>query len=115
MAKLIIEIVGEDVSACLMDGSEVATDAEVSEALDDCTHSGDASEACAFVRNVIGVEFRTIVRNGTGEYENRQATDAEMAACARAIYFESETDFTDRDNAADYLIWQAAHDIADGE
>lgn len=116
--RLIIEVcpIEPRASACLMNGAEVSSDSEIAEALADCRASGDNAEACKYVLESIGVEFRIVARNAAGEYENRLATDAEMEATARAIYFESDTDFSDRDTAAMYLVWDAAHHAeADGE
>jgi len=75
----------------------------------DCTRSGDAQEACDYIRDQIGVRFCIIARDASGTYENREATDDEISATARAIYFESETDFDDVDHARSYLIWEAAN------
>lgn len=75
----------------------------------DCTTSGDNEPSCAYVRDHIGVQFRIIARKDSGEYENRIATDSEIEQTARAIYFESESDFSDIDTASLYLIWDAAH------
>ncbi len=110
MARLIIEISPNEprTSPCLMSGAEVGEDSEVAEALADCSASGDVQDACEYVRDVIGVEFRIVARNEAGEYENRLATAAEKEATARAIYFESESDFADENLAEVYLIWDAA-------
>ena len=75
----------------------------------DCTGSGDAQPACEYIRDAIGVEIRIVARNAQGEYENRLATDSEIEATARAIYFDSESDFSDIDLAKTYLIWDAAN------
>ena len=79
----------------------------------DCTRSGDCEPACEYVRRHLSPEFRIVARNAAGEYENRLATDAEITETARRIYFDSETDFDDVDNAEMYLIWNAASDYAD--
>lgn len=113
MAKVIIEICPAEprTSACLTDGREVKKNREVREALADCAKSGDAQEACAYVLRHIGVEFRIVAINpATGKHENRLATDEEKTATARAIYFESETDFEDREEAEIYLVWSAANE-----
>lgn len=111
---LIIEIVGEDVSVCLTNGQEVSEDEEVSQALAHCRASGDAEEACAYVRDHLGADFRTIARSeASGEYENRGATREEKQAVCEAIYFESSTDFSDEGTAELYLIWEAASRLAD--
>lgn len=84
-------------------GSEYESD------LLDCIASGDVQEACEYVRDQIGVEFRIVAINPeTGEYENRLATAAEKAETCRAIYFDSEADFSDESIADLYLIWEAA-------
>ncbi|ELT51210.1 hypothetical protein [Brucella intermedia] len=58
-----------------------------------------------------GIDFRIVARNAGGEYENRAATAEEKAETCRAIYFESESDFTDEKTADLYLIWQAAAEL----
>jgi hypothetical protein len=74
-----------------------------------CTASGDCEPACGYVRDHIGVQFRIIAKNDRGEYENRPATESEIERTARAIYFDSESDLSDMNVAALYLIWDAAH------
>ena len=108
---LIIEICPHEgrASMCLANGESVVGYAHWSD-IDDCASSGDCEDACAYVRDHIGVDFRIVARNAAGDYENRLSTPEEMTATARAIYFESESDFTDADTAALYLIWQAASD-----
>lgn len=92
-------------SICGMNGESVANDSNIA----DCRASGDCQPACEFVRDSLGVEFRIVARNESGNYENRLATDSELTATAQAIYFDSESDFTDIDTAKMYLIWDAAH------
>jgi len=46
-----------------------------------------------------------------GQYVNRLAEPAEIAAACRAIYFDSEADFDDLDTAQIYLLWQGAAQI----
>lgn len=112
-ARLIIEISPSEpnASAYLPDGRSCRADPEIAEALLDCTGSGDVEPACGFVRDTIKVDWRIVARNAQGEYENRVATAAEKAATARAIYFESATDFEDEGDAEAYLIWSAASDF----
>ena len=99
-------------SACLPDGREVTEDSAVREALEDCNASGDCQPACEYVRDEIGVDWRIVARNPvTGEYENRAATAAEKQATAEAIYFESDSDFSDESLAETYLIWDAAREL----
>jgi len=100
---LIIEICPHEPRAMFADVKGYESD------IADCTGSGDAQEACEYVRDQIGVAFCIVARNAAGEYENREATEAEIEATARAIYFESDSDFSDVDVAATYLIWEAAH------
>lgn len=115
MAQLIIEIcpVEPRTSACLMNGDEVSSDAEVSEHLSDCNRPGDCEGACLYVLKHVGVEFRIVARNANGEYENRLATPEEKEATARAIYFDSESDFSDEQTAETYLVWDAARSVED--
>jgi predicted 3-demethylubiquinone-9 3-methyltransferase (glyoxalase superfamily) len=112
-ARTIIEISPNEprASACLANGAEISTDNDVAEAFADCCTSGDCEEACRFVRDQIGVDWRIIARNAAGEYENREATAEEKEATARAIYFESERDFSDIEWAEIYLIWEAANSL----
>lgn len=111
MAKFIIEICPNEPRASIMDmqGESVATNQDIA----DCRASGDCQEACEYVRDVLGVEFRIVARDESGNYQNRLATDDELTATARAIYFESESDFADSDTAKMYLIWDAANGCAD--
>jgi len=98
-------------SPCLSDGSDIATNEQVAQDFADCRASGDNESACRYVLDIYKPEFRIVARNGSGTYENRLATDAEMQATCEAIYFESETDFTDSDWCKVYLIWQAASEL----
>ena len=75
----------------------------------DCTRPGDCLSACEYLRDQIGVQFRIVARNASGEYEDRIATGFEIEDTARAIYFESDADFSDMSIASTYLIWDAAH------
>ena len=108
---LIIEICPHEgrASMCLANGESVVG-SDYWPDIEDCTSGGDCEPACAYVRDHIGVDFRVIARNAAGAYENRPATPEEMTATAQEIYFDSESDFTDEDTAALYLIWQAAGD-----
>ena len=113
MAKpLIIEICPCEprASACLANGESIIGSVFESDMLD-CTASGDAEPACAYVRDQIGIDFRIIARNAGGEYENRAATADEKAETCRAIYFDRQTDFADENTADLYLIWQAAAEL----
>lgn len=116
MPRLIIEISPDEprASACLMDGSEVTADIEVYRAMRDCIKGGDAEPACTYVRDQLGVEFRIVAKDAAGAYENRLATDAELQATCEAIYFESETDFSEQARAQAYLIWEAAMEFDTG-
>lgn len=111
MAKLIIEICPHEprASICLANGESVHTDSEIAADLADCCKSGDAQQACEYVLDHIGVEFRIVAQDAAGNYQNRLATDDEKDATARAIYFESETDFSDQRMAEIYLVWEAAN------
>lgn len=111
--SIIIEICPSEprTSACLSDGREISADPAIAAAMADCRASGDCQEACEYVRDVIGVDWRIIARQPDGRYINRTPTPEEMTATGQAIYFDSETDFTDTDTAATYLIWSAACDL----
>lgn len=98
-------------SACLIDGSEIASDADILADMKDCNKSGDCEDACQFVIDQIGVEFRIVARDEKGNYENRLATDDEKQQTCESIYFDSETDFSDIDKAELYLVWQAASEF----
>ena len=102
---LIIEICPAEPRATFCDVPE-----DLTQDILDCVAPGDCEPACAYVRDRLDPEFRIVARNAAGEYKNRMATDDEMAETARHIYFDSEADFTDRDTAALYLIWNAAAD-----
>jgi hypothetical protein len=104
--KYIIEICPNEprASICGMNGESVANDSDVA----DCRASGDCQPACEYVLS-LGVEFRIVARDENGQYVNRLATDGELEATARAIYFDSDSDFTDSDTARLYLMWEAAN------
>ena len=108
--RLIIEICPHEprATACLPSGDVLSTDPYVAEALADCRASGDCEEACRFVLTTLAPEFRIVARNAAGDYENRLATDEEKVATCKAIYFDSERDFTEDDWADVYLVWEAA-------
>ena len=105
---LIIEICPREPRASFCDVPE-----DLAPDILDCTAPGDATEACEYVRRHLRPEFRIVARNAAGEYENRLAMDDEISETARRIYFDSETDFDDAENAELYLIWQAAADYAE--
>jgi hypothetical protein len=109
---LIIEVCPNEprASMCLADGSEVTSDADILAHVQDCNASGDCKDACRYVMS-LGIDWRIVARNASGEYENRNATDDELTATAQAIYFDSSTDFDDVDNAQLYLVWEAAREF----
>lgn len=109
---LVVEICPAEphASMCLANGESVRGSKYERDVLD-CTASGDCQPACEYVRDAIGVDFRIVARNAAGEYENRPATPAEKEATCRAIYFESESDFSDESLCETYLIWSAASDV----
>lgn len=115
MSKLIVEICPREPHATifLASGLEVSTDPQTARDLADCTRSGDCEPACLYVLDHVGVEFRIVAKNAAGEYENRLATAEEKADTARAIYFDSESDFSDERVAETYLVWQAACDLSE--
>lgn len=105
-SEFIIEICPNEprASICGMNGESVANDSDIT----GCRASGDVEPACLHVLNQRGVEFRIIARNAAGEYENRLATDSEISATARAIYFDSDSGFDNIETAKTYLVWEAA-------
>lgn len=111
MTQYIIEISPLEPRASIMDmdGNDVCNDPDIA----DCRASGDCQPACEYVRDVCGVEFRIVARDANGAYENRLATDDEMQATCEAIYFDSDSDFSDRDTCATYLIWDAAQETGE--
>lgn len=115
MSKLIIEICPNEprTSACLANGAAVSADGTLAADIADCNRSGDCEPACRYVLKAHTVEFRIVARNRRGKYVNRLATPAEKAATARAIYSDSEADFSDEGTADTYLVWHAARDAAD--
>lgn len=96
--------------ACLANGDEISSNATIAAHMADCRTSGDCQDACEFVLDHIGVQFRIAARNASGDYENRLATESEMQATCEAIYFDSESDFSDNRLAAIYLVWNAANE-----
>lgn len=115
MAKLIIEIcpLEPHAIACLMSGAKLSDNPEMASDLADCARSGDCEPACQYIIDHVGVEFRIVARNSRGKYVNRLATAAEKEATARAIYFESDSEFSDERTAETYLVWEAAHNEMD--
>lgn len=100
-----------ETSACLKDGSEITTNLDILTHFKDCNAAGSSWNICADIRDNIGVEFRIIERDSKGKYENRLATDAEKQETCETIFFDSETDFSDMDDAEIYLIWDAAKEF----
>lgn len=107
----IIEIDQESALACTMEG-ESLYESEFEGYMLDCVKPGDCEPACAFIRDYIKPEFRVLAKDSNGDYCNRLATDSELEACARSIYFESESDLTDPETAKLYLIWESATQLA---
>ena len=107
--SFVIEIGHEHVDACNPDGSDITT-GDLFEALDQCTGSGDAEDACRYVFDYFNPAFRIVKAHGN-EYRNMEANLNDKRECCESIYFESETDFSDEDNCNLYLIWEAAHRV----
>lgn len=108
----IIEIMGDEITAFKKDGEAITPDFNNYQDLADCATSGDCEPACNYVRDQLRPSWRCVgVNPETGEVENRAATDSDLESCARAIYFESLSDFTDSDLCKTYLIWEVAHQI----
>ena len=77
----------------------------------DCTASGDVESACQYILDCYAPKFHIVAKNSQGKYENRIATDREISATARQIYFDSDTDFDDIENAKLYLVWEMASGV----
>jgi hypothetical protein len=109
-AQLIIEICPHEprASVCTIDGQSIQG-TEFEEDLHDCTTTGDCEDACRYILDHIGVEFRIVALDENGKYKNRPATDKEKQETCENVYFDSETDFSDMDIAHIYLVWEAAN------
>ena len=105
-------------SVCRLNGARVSPKSTLFTDLADCCKSGDCREACRHVLTTYRPQFRTVRRmpdnaSGGRVYANVLASDAELQACCETIYFESNTDFADRDNCELYLVWNAAMDCTE--
>lgn len=105
--RITIELSYEDANMCLTDGNS-AYKSGYKGAIDDCCASGDASGACDYIRDAVGVDWCIVAKDDNGEYKNREATASEKQEVCEAIYFESDVDFSDEGTAETYLIWHAA-------
>lgn len=110
---IIIEICPrEGLAIACLDNGESIIGSEHESDFADCVKSGDCEPACAYIRDNLKPEFRIVARDSvTNEYVNRLATDKEKEQTCKAIYFESETDFSNTEMAEIYLIWQAASEL----
>lgn len=112
----IIEIIGEDVSLYLADGSELTQEHDNAEDWNSCAASGDVQEACEYVRDNLAIDWRIVKRNpATGEIENMEASDDDLQAVAEGMRANTitrwEADFSDPDTAKTYLVWQVASEF----
>jgi hypothetical protein len=99
------------IDLCFPDSVNVICEDETTlEHLRDCSGSGDCEPACRYVLDHCSPEFR-IVKKINGKYQNVGASPEDKRSICEQIYFESETDFSDEDNADLYLVWEAARDI----
>jgi len=108
MKNVIIEISMDSAMACTLAGGSVVA-SQWADDFADCAASGDCQGACEYFLDQVGVEFIIVARDSFGRYENRLATDSELKECCEEIYFESESDFSDRRLAETYLVWEAAN------
>lgn len=108
--QLIVEICPREprASLCLIGGNELSSDPELAEHVADCSRSGDCEPACLYLLQHVGVEFRIVARDASGQYVNRLATAQEKTDTCRAIYFDSDSDFSDETTAETHLVWEAA-------
>lgn len=113
-ANLIVEICPMEprASLCTAYGESITGSQWESDILD-CTSSGDCQDACEYVLDNIGVEFRIVAKDSNGQYVNRIATDQELLDTCKAIYFDSETEFSVADmyRVMTYLVSDAAHGV----
>lgn len=110
MSDIIIELMGEEVSICLGDGSDVQPGSALARDLADCCTSGDCKDACEYVAQNYSIAWRIVApKIDESGYENRDATPAEKQAVAESIYFESDSDFSDETRCETYLIWEVAN------
>ena len=108
---LLIELSCEYVSMCDIEGSDVQESAYIDHVMD-CNKPGDSQEACEYVLDHIGVDFRIVDLDESGKYINRLATAAEKAEMCKTIFsFDSATDFSDERTAEIYLVWEATSTI----
>lgn len=96
------------VTVCKMDGEMI--DGDALNDLMDCTGSGDAEGPCQYVLEHHKPEFR-IVKKVDGEYKNVLADADDKRKVCEELYGDSDTDFTDEDNANLYIVWEAAHSV----
>lgn len=110
--KLIADVQYEDINLCMANGSELTDETLLSD-LRDCTTSGDVEDAYQYVLDTYEIEWRTVrcVNREPFEFKNYQATPEEITQAVQSIYPDSDTDFTDQNDAKLYLIWQAANNL----
>ena len=110
MKPLIIELGFECATMCLANGESVKGSEYESDVLA-CCSQGDVEPFCQYLLDHVGIEFRIVAKNTSGEYENRIGTKQEKQTVCEAIYFDSETDFSDEDKANLYLVWEASDNV----
>jgi hypothetical protein len=113
---MIIEVCsnGPHAVACTNEGYSILGSDYESDMLD-CTKGGDVEDACLYILSAFNPDFRVIAKDSSGSYVNRPATDEELQQTCEAIYFDSETDFSDVATAKVYLIWEAASSVESEE
>jgi len=109
----IVELTGDGMSACRMDGREIKG-GKLFEALERCTARGDCEDACRNVLSLFRPEFRVVKQIG-GEYQNVVADHDDKRRACLTVYGDrdSRSDFDDESMCEVYLIWQAAADAVD--
>jgi len=86
---------------------DVSEESDLAGDLKDCTGQGDAEDSCRYVARAYDVQF--VIADKDLDFERRPATEEEIRETCDAIYFDSDSDFTDSDLAEVYLIWEAAN------
>jgi hypothetical protein len=106
---MIIEICsnGPHALACTDEGYSILG-SDYESGMLDCTKGGDVEDACLYILSAFNPDFRVIAKDSSGSYVNRPATDEELQLTCEAIYFASETDFSNVETAKIYLVYEAA-------
>jgi len=95
----------------MTEDGDTCFDVETYSDLADCCASGDCEDACRYILANYSVDWRVVKKCEDGNFHNVTATSYDKRKVCEAIYFESESDFSDEQLAEVYLIWQAASQL----